>query len=86
MSRIFTIDFQYHNKTYSALVTLVEKEKEMSFQIHVQNTELSRILKTGNLIYKGKEGLGHLDRPETPRDELMLTIANAIEQHLIDLE
>lgn len=84
MSRIFTIDFEYHNKSYSALVTLLEKEEEMAFQIHVQNNDLSKILRTGQLIYKGKEGLTQLTSTQTERDELMLTIANAIEQHLID--
>lgn len=86
MSRIFTIDFQYHNRTYSALVTMVEKERELSLQIHIQNTELARILKTGHLIYKGKEGLVNLEQPDSERDELMFTIANAIEQHLVDWE
>jgi hypothetical protein len=86
MSRIFTIDFQYHNKTYSALVTLLEKETELSLQIHIQNTDLAHILKTGQLVYRGKEGLIDLEHPDTERAELMFTIANAIEQHLVDLE
>ena len=86
MSRIFTIDFQYHNTTYSALVTLVEKDEELSLQIHIQNTELARILKTGSLIYKGKEGLIGMNHPDSEREELMFTIAKAIERHLVDWE
>lgn len=83
MVRLFSVDFNFKDETYTALVNSYMKDNEMFFDIKIYDTALHSILPEGKLSYKGRNGYETLDSFNYPFSrELILAIARAIDSRL----
>ncbi len=57
MGRVFTINFNFEEKTSRALVCMYEKSYNILFKIHVFSEDLYTILPSGKLEFSFTEGL-----------------------------
>lgn len=83
MIRLFSVDFNFKDETYTALVNSYMKDNEISFDIKLYDAALYNILPEGKLSYKGRNGYETLDCFNYPFcRELILAIAGAIDSRL----
>ena len=83
MARIFTTSFEFNQKVYDAIVTVISREQELSFNIKIMDLELLRILPEGGVEYTGANGFENLDVIDnTLAQSLMRSISRAIDSHL----
>jgi hypothetical protein len=83
MGRIFTVDFSFEGRIYTAFVKIATAADLFSVHIHLPDTTLHHLIPEGNIIYKSTEGLASLRQvTPTPALELMSRIIDAIEEHL----
>lgn len=83
MDRLFSVDFNFRDESYTALVKSYMKDNEVSFDIKLYDPALHSILPEGKLSYKGRNGYEILDNFNYPFSrELILAIAVAIDNRL----
>ena len=83
MARIFTTSFEFNQKVYDAIVTVIHRENKVSFNIKLMDMELQRILPAGAVEYTGAYGFEGLDSIDnTLAQSLMRSISRAIDSHL----
>ena len=83
MARIFTTTFEFNQKVYDAIVTVVNREGKISFNIKIMDMELHRILPEGAVEYTGPDGYQNLASiNNTVAQSLMRSISRAIDSHL----
>ena len=83
MARIFTTSFEFNQKLYDAIVTMIQKENKISFNIKIMDLELHRILPSGEVEYTGLNGFESLESIDnTLAQSLMRSISRAIDTHL----
>ena len=83
MARIFTTSFEFNRKIYDAIVTVINRENQVSFNIRIMDMELQRILPEGGVEYTGPNGFENLDSIDnTLAQSLMRSISRAIDSHL----
>lgn len=83
MVRLFSVDFNFKDESYTALVNSYMKDNEISFDIKLYDPALHSILPQGKLSYKGRKGyetLGDFNYPHSR--ELIKAIAGAIDSRL----
>jgi hypothetical protein len=83
MARLFSVDFNFKDESYTALVNSYMKDKEISFDIKLYDPALYNIFPEGKLSYKGRKGyetLGDFNYPHSR--ELIEAIAGAIDRRL----
>jgi len=84
MARIFTTKFRFNHRLYDAIVTVVSHDGQMNFNVRVMDMELFGLIPGGNLRYEGREGFKDLQAQNDISGSLMNSIANAIEEHLVE--
>jgi hypothetical protein len=84
MGRIFTTTFVFQGKTYTALVSLNFSATDISIKVHLEDTDLHKILPEGKLNYQGSDGFRNLEHQSELAQELMQCIAHSIEKHMTD--
>ena len=83
MGRIFTVDFNFEGRNYTAFVKISNGAELFSVQIHLPDITLHHLIPEGNITYKSTEGLTAVRQATpTPALELMSRIIDAIEEHL----
>jgi hypothetical protein len=83
MARIFTTSFEFNQKIYDAIVTVVSKDGRVSFSIKIMDMELQKILPQGSVEYTGVNGFEHLQTMDNIlAQSLMRSISRAIDSHL----
>jgi len=83
MARLFSVDFNFKEESYTAMVNSYMKDHDIFFEIRLYDTALYSILPEGKLSYKGKKGYENLDGYEYPYSrELIHAIAGAIDTRL----
>ena len=83
MARIFTTSFEFNQKIYDAIVTVINRENKVSFNIKIMDMELQRILPAGGVEYTGANGFEYMDSIDnTLAQSLMRSISRAIDSHL----
>ncbi|MGE5520128.1 MAG: hypothetical protein ACM3VS_09410 [Candidatus Dadabacteria bacterium] len=86
MARIFTTKFEFNKKVYDAIITIIPKDGEASFNIKVIDLNLGELLPDGEIKYQGTEGFKKLPLMNDRLGEsLMHCIHSAIEKHLVTL-
>jgi hypothetical protein len=83
MARIFTTSFEFNQKIYDAIVTVVSREGRESFTIKIMDLELQKILPEGEVEFKGPNGFENIKAMDnTLAQSLMRSISRAIHAHL----
>lgn len=83
MGRIFTVDFLFEGRQYTAIVKITTAADLFSVHIHVPDTSLHHLLPGGSVVYKSTEGLTSLpSETAAPSAELIACMVRAIEQYL----
>jgi hypothetical protein len=83
MARIFTTRFEFNQKDYDAIVTVISQGNKVSFKIRILDRELQRILPDGEVEYTGLNGFENLvSMDNTLAQSLMRSISRAIDSHL----
>ena len=83
MARIFTTNFQFNQKSYDAIVTIIARDGKINFTIKVMDMELQELIPNGMVSYEGKEGFERISAiNNTISQALMRSISGAIENHL----
>lgn len=83
MGRIFTVDFLFEGRKYTAFVKIATVADLFSMHIHLPDTTLHHLIPDGNIVYKSSEGFSALRQATpTPALELMSRVIDAIEEHL----
>jgi hypothetical protein len=83
MGRIFTVDFLYEGKSFTAFVKISNTADLFSVHIHLPDTSLHRLIPQGNIFYKNTEGLTSIRHDANAASfELVNQVINAIEQYL----
>jgi hypothetical protein len=83
MARIFTTKFTFNHQTYDAIVTMLNTDGKLNFNIKVLDNDLHEILPGGLINYEGKEGFKNIKPGNQMTQSLIHSIANAIEHHLV---
>jgi hypothetical protein len=85
MARFFTTSFQFRHRTYTALVSVQQKEDNLCIQIKLQDELLQALLPEGLLrICERQEGPATLDGQPAVVQELVHSVSNAVERYLTD--
>lgn len=83
MGRIFSVEFSFEGRSYTAFVKISNGAELFSVQIHVPDSTLHHLIPEGNITYKSTEGFNAIRQATpTPALELMSRIIDAIEVHL----
>ncbi|RPD48096.1 MULTISPECIES: hypothetical protein [Chitinophagaceae] len=83
MGRIFTVDFSFEGRQYTAFVKITTASDLFSVHIQVPDTTLHHLIPNGTIMYKSTEGLSSLQRETNgPSYELISRIVQAIERYL----
>jgi hypothetical protein len=82
MARIFTVDFNYDQKEYPALVKISAGQNFFSVTYHVPDTSLHHILPGGRVNYNNVEGFTTITGNNTVTLDLIESITNAVEEYL----
>ena len=84
MSRLFTISFPFKGQEYTALVSLQQRQYNLSWLVRYLNKEAEAILPEGKVVFSLEGGI------ETPKnitndltEELVAETSIAISQHLL---
>ena len=83
MDHIFKLQFQYHQKVYSAWVSLRQSGYDLSFYVHYNELDLHRLLPGGNLVFNLSQGLQQpAALPDPSAEELLYCTSEAIAAHI----
>lgn len=83
MGRIFTVDFDFEGRSYTAFVKISNGSELFSVHIHLPDTTLHHLIPGGSINYTSTEGFTAMRQATpTPALELMSRIIDAIEAHL----
>jgi len=83
MARLFSVDFNFQQETYTAIVSMYMKDDELLYDIKAYDMRLHSLLPDGKLSYKGKNGYETLNEYKFRFNrELILSIAGSIENYL----
>lgn len=83
MGRIFTVDFSFGGRVYTAFVKISAVSGDFSVHIHVPDTTLHHLIPEGNIIYHNGDGLTSLQQSTSPPAfELIDRIIGAVEMYL----
>lgn len=83
MGRIFTVDFLFEGRQYTAFVKITTATDLFSVHINLPDTTLHHLIPDGVIVYKSSDGLTSLRRETAaPASELISRIVQAIEEYL----
>jgi hypothetical protein len=83
MGRIFTVDFSFEGRVYTAFVKITTASDLFSVHIHVPDNTLHHLIPDGTVVYKSSEGLSTLQRETNgPSFELISRIVQAIDKYV----
>ena len=83
MGRIFTVDFTFERRSYTAFVKISNGSELFSVHIHLPDITLHHLIPNGEIAYNSAEGLNAIrQQMPTPALELMSRVIDAIEAHL----
>lgn len=82
MARLFSVDFDFREKVFSAMVLLNDAGNELSIEIKTYDPALKDLIPGGNLSYIGEDGYQFLEGFKDQARELVASIADAIKHHL----
>jgi hypothetical protein len=86
MARIFTTKFEFNQKVYDAIISIIPKDGQATFSIKVLDLQLNDLVPNGEITYSGKEGFKELPLMHHQMGEaLMECIHKAIETHLVNV-
>jgi hypothetical protein len=83
MARIFTTRFNFNHQVYDAIVTVINQEGKLNFNVKVLDSELHDLLPGGHVNYQGREGFRHIELDHHLSQHLLNSIALSIEDHLV---
>ena len=83
MARFFTTSFQFRHQTYTALVSIQNKEDSLCIQIRLQDELLQALLPDGLLrICERHDGPSTLDDQPPVVQELVHSVSDAVSHYL----
>lgn len=83
MARIFTVEFSFERRNYTAFVKISNGSELFSVHIHLPDTTLHHLIPNGEIAYNSAGGLNAIRQAmPTPALELTSRIIDAIETHL----
>lgn len=85
MGRIFTVDFDYGEKKYPALVNITAGQQFFAVTYHVPDASLHHLIPGGKVTYNNIEGFTSITSKNKYALELIECITNAVEEHLYTL-
>ena len=84
MARIFTTKFNFNNRLYDAIITLINNDGQTSFHVKLLDMELHELIPNGQLKFKGKDGFKEQVRVDDHLTRaLMTSVAASIEHHIV---
>ena len=83
MGRIFTTDFHFGEKKYSALVSYTADRNDLDINVKVSDPSLHHLLPDGNFTYNSRSGLDvRAVQEKEQAQELVGSIVRSIERQL----
>jgi hypothetical protein len=82
MIRAFTISFDFDGKTYLALASIKQKEKDVCYFVKLYDDTLYRIIPDGHVSFNNTDGFTKLSLKHPLADKLMGCISRSITDHL----
>jgi hypothetical protein len=84
MARIFTTKFNFNDKEYDAIITVIDSNGRTSFNVRLLDVELHELVPDGHLNYQGRDTISKAaNESDHSVQSLMNSIAASIEQHLV---
>jgi hypothetical protein len=82
MGRIFTVDFDFGERKYPALVKITATQQFFAVTYHVPDASLHHLLPGGKVTYNNIEGFTSISGNNKYIIDLIECITNAVEEHL----
>jgi hypothetical protein len=82
MARVFTINFFYKGKTYSALVSFQAETYDMSFLVCYLDEDLSQLIPGRRIVLSLAEGIKSPKQLNKVAEDLVYQTTEAISGHL----
>jgi hypothetical protein len=84
MARIFTTKFNFNDKEYDAIITVIDSNGRTSFNVRLLDVELHELVPDGHLNYQGRDTINKAANESDHSVQLLMnSIAASIEQHLV---
>jgi hypothetical protein len=81
MARMFSLDFEYKDVTYTAVVTIIKADSECPISVYLPDTELHYILPDGKVTFNSPQELQMDTNKTAPVQELLNCILTALKAH-----
>ena len=83
MARVFTLNIDFQQEQYTALVSLREEARDMYYVVRYVDADLHQIMTSPQLIFSLHEGLIEPKKlPSEQAEDLMMSTINALSEHL----
>ena len=82
MIRAFTISFDFDGKTYLALASIKQKEKDISYFVRLYDDTLYRIIPGGQVSFTNTDSFTKPSLIHPLADQLIRSINRSITEHL----
>jgi hypothetical protein len=82
MARLFTLNFHFRGKPYSALVTIRDNGYDMACIVKYMDEELHRLIPSGRFMFQLSGGMNCGNGSDPALEELISCTSQAIDEHL----
>ena len=83
MARVFSLNINYQQEDYTALVSLREEAHDMFYTIRFMDVDLHHIMTTQQLVFSLHEGLIEPKKLQSEAaEELLMCTINALSEHM----
>jgi hypothetical protein len=81
MARIFTVNFNYQEQTFTAVISITESDGNSKVMIHLTDGSLHEILPGGSLSFDAHKGIPMENQDLTPAQDLLASVLAAVERY-----
>ena len=83
MARVFSLDIDFQQELYTALITLREDAHDVFYIVRYMNDDLQEIMSSKQLVLSLHNGLIEPEKlPSEQAEDLMLSTISALSEHL----
>jgi hypothetical protein len=83
MARVFTTSFVYNHQSFDAIITIINRDNRLNFDVLVLNNAAGDLLPGSRVAYEGSRGFERLESLNNAvAQSFMRSLSTAIEAHM----